>query len=236
MRVAFVALSTLALLAPSAGYAQERDYYVAASFGLTKFNDANYTDVENVPGAVFSGTYLIDNTINYAVALGSRVTDNFLTELELSHRRADASAVENFNITGLSSINPVLTGFDFTLHGGFVDTTAILVNAYYEFQPDTKFKPYLLAGLGYIYNDVEATYTTRLFAGNTAVSTNRIVYYDTNTTLAYQLGFGATYPLSDQTELLMDYRKLVSRSPKVHTTQYDDVSVHEVRVGLRYQF
>lgn len=197
-----IALVGVALVTPAQAETLN-NWYISGAVGLTKTNDADFKDTG------LTGDFEIDNTINFAVAVGRQIKEHVRGELELSHRKAD---LDTLNVNGVGSASI----------GGDVTTTAALINGYYDFMPDNKFSPYLSGGIGLARHDGEAS------GGGVTVS-------DDDTVFAYQVGAGASYDIDNRTALFGGYRYFGSSDPEFDTleAEYD---AHEVRVGVRYSF
>jgi opacity protein-like surface antigen len=132
-------------------------------------------------------------------------------------------------------------------YGGAVDpmhtslrTYTLMINAYKDLGTYGGFTPYVGAGIGAAYHQLSDVY----FTGNPNL-VNRI-HGDNDVSLAWSLMAGVGYQISDRAILDVGYRyidmgKISSQrsdsagfvNPAVH---FDDLTAHEVKVGLRYHF
>ncbi|MEQ1698314.1 MAG: acyloxyacyl hydrolase [Hyphomicrobiaceae bacterium] len=135
--------------------------------------------------------------------------------------------------------DPIPTTTEDPLHTS-VRTTTFMLNAYKDLGNFGGFTPYLGAGIGAAYHKLDDVY----FTGN-ANLTNRI-HGDNDLAFAWSLMAGVGYQISDRATLDVGYRyidmgKISSQrsdtgggvNPAVH---FDDLTAHEVKVGLRYNF
>ncbi len=126
---------------------------------------------------------------------------------------------------------------DDPLHTAVTNYT-VMFNAYYDFGKWHNFVPYVGAGIGVAYNEVEEVY----FTGNPFL-VNRI-QGNADIDLAWQLSAGAAYQISDRAVLDMGYRFIHlgdARSGRVDSARFvnprvriSDIHAHEFKVGLRY--
>lgn len=144
-------------------------------------------------------------------------------ELEYSYR---SEADYNPDPTFIGAVVP--TRLKSTL-----DSSVVFVNVYYDFATGTRLTPYLGGGLGVAWNHTDATGT--IIA--TGVTQN---YKKTTSSLAWNLGAGATYDLSGPWKLGAGYRyvdlgKVVWGDSSTQLTS-KDITSHDLFLGLRYQF
>lgn len=153
-----------------------------------------------------SGSFELDRAANLSLAVGKKFKENFRGEVELSYRTADLDSVAISGV-GTASLD------------GDIETTTLLVNGYYDFETEVNLKPYLSAGIGFARHDAE----------------DSVLGSGDDTVFAYQAGFGASYTLSDKTDLYTGYRYLGSSDPEFSglEAEYD---AHELNVGVRYSF
>ena len=97
--------------------------------------------------------------------------------------------------------------------GGDVDSTALMANAYYDLDNDTRFTPYVGAGIGVAHVDFDT------------------VGGDESTEFAYQGIAGVTYAVDQNWHVGAEYRYFATT--EVDSTDYDN---HAVVANVRYQF
>jgi Opacity protein and related surface antigens len=114
-----------------------------------------------------------------------------------------------------------------------MNSQSLFVNAYYDIETGTAFTPYVGGGLGMAWNHTKAT--------GTVIATGATQdFRKTTDSFAWNLAAGCAYSLSDNWKLNAGYRyvdlgKVVWGSGTTQLTS-DDLTAHEVTVGLRYQF
>jgi opacity protein-like surface antigen len=121
-----------------------------------------------------------------------------------------------------------------------LQTTTLMFNVYKDFGNFRGFTPYVGAGIGAAYHRLDDV----SFTGNPALL-NRI-HGDNDLAFAWSLMAGVGYQISDRAILDFGYRYIDMGSissqrsdtggfvnPAVH---FDDLTAHEIKVGLRYHF
>jgi len=114
-----------------------------------------------------------------------------------------------------------------------VDSHTLFVNAYYDIETGTAFTPYVGGGIGAAWNHTDAK--------GTAIATGASENFNkTTANFAWNLAAGCSYDLTDNWKLSAGYRYLdlgkVEWGNDVLSLKSDDITAHEVTVGLRYQF
>ena len=120
-----------------------------------------------------------------------------------------------------------------------------LVNAYWDLMPRGRFTPYVGAGIGLVYNDIERTHLTTEDDGAGTVTTVRTGSGNkTNVGLAAALMAGASFSWDPAWAIDISYRALyldggsvtatLTGPSEVSTATLDDVWEHQIRVGLRF--
>lgn len=97
--------------------------------------------------------------------------------------------------------------------GGDVSSTALMANAYYDLENDTRFTPYIGAGIGVAHVDFDT-------AGG-----------DEGTEFAYQGIVGVNYAIDPKWHVGAEYRYFATT--EVENSDYDN---HAVVGNVRYQF
>ncbi len=199
----FIALLSL----PTVADAQTKRLYFAGYAGLSLLNDLDFSD-NDTPA---TGSFEPDNAVNFAGALGLRFNKNFRMEAELSYRSAD---IENADISGTGSTD---------VDGDF-NTTALLLNGYYDFNvKNWKTQPYVTAGLG-IARHSGSINDSNAFTQNVD---------DTDYNFLWNVGTGLKYRVKDNFAWTAGYRYLDGADFDLGNTEID-YSAHEIRVGLEW--
>jgi opacity protein-like surface antigen len=148
----------------------------------------------------------------------------------------------NYTVTNIITAAPPAPApapIDDPLHSSIKTYTA-MVNVYKDLGKWGQVTPYVGAGIGLAYNQMNETYFTQ-----TTTLHNRIAG-DNDLSLAWSLMAGIGYQISDRAILDVGYRyldmgKITSQrhdnagfvNPRVTV---DDIAAHEFKIGLRYHF
>lgn len=194
--------------------------YVGLHGGAVFLHDAEYTEsggvsytVEHDPGFMAGGM------IGYKEGRGRM-------EFEVSYRQNDWDDIVDLNVAGVGS----LASFEAAGIGvdGHISTIIFLVNAYYDFDNKTPFTPYVMAGIGAAYVELD---DLRLTLGGITVD----VPGEDDFTFAYQFGAGVSYALGQRVSLSTDYRIFPISNPEFEGTDGEYLS-HNIMVGVKYHF
>jgi opacity protein-like surface antigen len=187
--------------------AQTSRLYFAGYMGLTSPNQSDFTD----SATPASGDVELDNTLNFAGALGLRINHNIRVEAEIAYQKANMDRMDISN-TGSFKL------------GGDLEGWTYLLNGYYDF--DLGYKnliPFITAGVGIAVHDVEIDDISG-FAADAL---------DSDWGFAWQAGSGLKYRIKDNLAFTGSYRYL--GSTEMGFDSYDiDFSSHEIRLGLEY--
>jgi opacity protein-like surface antigen len=114
--------------------------------------------------------------------------------------------------------------------GGRTDTISLIAGLYYDIDTGTPFKPYVGGGVGLAR------------VGFTNVTVPGLGTVDDNAwAMAWQLGMGVAYGLSDNVDLYAGYRWFDVANVKMETSdgsrfKLDDFGSHNVELGIRLRF
>ncbi|HSR87972.1 MAG TPA: outer membrane beta-barrel protein [Pontiella sp.] len=96
-------------------------------------------------------------------------------------------------------------------------TSTVMWNGYFDFKSDSALTPYILAGIGAA--DVDD---------------------DIDTLFAYQVGAGLGYALDENIIIDLKYKYFMTEDfdddDGIYTVDFDGLAVHQVQMGIRYQF
>jgi opacity protein-like surface antigen len=148
-----------------------------------------------------------DDGLAFSLEGGMRYDSGLRSGIELSYGTADVTSHMGVTVAGALDIDgvdaAVLTGSDVQLGAtvgevvaagrGDITTLSLFANAYYDFNRDGKFQPYVGAGLG--FSDVDITFNP---SGVGIVN-------DGETLFAYQLKLGGTLQFNDTWEGYAEY-------------------------------
>ncbi|MEO5349292.1 MAG: outer membrane beta-barrel protein [Magnetococcus sp. YQC-3] len=149
----------------------------------------------------------VDNAVNVSAAFGMRLQPSVRLELEGSYR--------NFDFNGNASV----AGISLKATGD-LSVRALMGNAYYDFSVDGPLKPYIVGGIGVARGDIE---------GSVIAPGLNVAVKAYSTKLAYQLGAGLSYDLSETVAADVGYHY-------ANVDQLDSDGIHEFLAGLRFGF
>lgn len=257
MKRFFVALGAIALI-PVAAAAQDWYVggYIGSNMQSDSDNSGQLTSdftTGNGAPAVPTGTVLPEGTsvgwstefdtgVAYGIEAGLRYDNGLRSGIEISLTSADVDTHEGVNVggAGIDGVDAaVLTGSAEPLGAtvgavvadgrGDIENLAVFANAYYDFNRDGAFQPYVGAGLG--FSQVDVTYNP---SGVGIVD-------DGETKFAYQLRAGATYRFSDTLEVYGEYTYRATDDVEVDVDLFPGTLNVENQqnlfaVGIRYRF
>ncbi len=159
---------------------------------------------------------------SFSVAYGMRFGEAFRAEVEYSkqdndvERHSGVTVADTLNIDG-EDAGILITGSDnlgasvgaiVADARGSVEADYFMVNAYYDFNPEASFTPFIGAGLGYV--DADVIYNP---SGVGIVSSSESGF-------AYQVSAGASFALTDSIELVGQAKYRASEDFEVDTTLF----------------
>lgn len=227
-QVLIATVATGMLAAP----ANAADWYVSGSLGFSNPSSTVFNDGTNGGG---NPKVDIDNTTKMTAAVGLAFTPNFRTELEFSQAnyKTDESLQSG---SGARAPDTFATDANFKVR-------ALMVNAIYDFQTDTGFSPYIRAGVGKSFYDMDGGLFVSSSGGNTfgGFLPATFGYEGSGSDFAFQIGLGTSFALLDNADLTVEYRYSDLGSV---ATGYDvngdrlqtDLKSHELLLGVRYTF
>ena len=232
---------TLALLftIPSLSFAVDLDgYYITAKGGASKtFNTGTTNFVDDTGGLFSSENEDLGTGTAFGFSVGKYLTDSFRLELEAIKRTGyefDAKDTQDPEFTDKAKIQ----------------TEALFINGFYDFQPftmsNTAITPYLGGGVGISRNKMG----TDVFHVN-GVPNGLTTNGDTINQFAYKLAAGTLISLTQQLSLDVNYQYVNLGAFKGGTERINDdrttvilqrgynggeIKTQELMVGLQYKF
>ncbi|MBR0651854.1 OmpA family protein [Roseomonas terrae] len=178
-----------------------------------------------------SGTVKYNLGYGGALAVGYGFGNGLRAELEGSYRYNEVDSISGFG-----------GGGSFGQIRGSQRTYGMMANVLYEFDVSPRFRPYLGAGVGWMWTEWHAVRGTNSIA--------RIGSDDTDSSFAYQLIAGFAVPISQRWALTLDYRFLQVVDPELdglaarvaapngvsRGSMSTDSFNHSVMFGVRYAF
>lgn len=193
--------------AACAAQAETSRLYMAGYLGLTTLSNEAFSET-TVPAR---GDIKFDNAGTFAGALGLRLNNKWRIEAEASYHKNDMSDID---IRGAGTF-PI---------DGSVKTWLWMLNAYYDFDLEWDYiRPFVTAGIGLAYHDGQINDSSG-FATDAS---------DDSLGMAWQVGGGLKYKISDSLSLTGGYRWLGGSDAEIDGYEID-ISGHEFRMGLEY--
>ena len=186
------------------------------AYGLTVDPDLSQS------GASFARESM-DDTWGFGAGFGYMFDEHFRADLTIDYR-LDADVRGTDRVTG-------------SLYETGVQSTVGLANIYYDFHSREEFTPYIGAGIGFSVNETDSL---SVFNGGALVGR---VAGQSETSLAAAGMAGFSYKFDGGWLVDAGYRYLYLGDAKtgningvVPEVSVDDISSHEIRFGLRYEF
>ena len=236
-------LAALLLTLPTMALAIDLEgYYITAKGGVSKTFNTGTTSFNSAGGGLLFT--LEDKDLGtgsaFGFSVGKYLTDSFRLELEAIKRAGYEYDANQTNI------NPELS------HKAKIETHALFINGFYDFQPftmsNTAITPYLGGGVGISRNKMG----TDVFHVN-GVPNGLTVNGDTINQFAYKLAAGTLISLTQQLSLDVNYQYVNLGAFKGGTTLYlhgvrravwdlkrgingGEIESQEIMFGLQYKF
>ncbi len=234
-------LAALLLTLPTISVAVDLDgYYITAKGGVSKTSDTGETTFVNQFG--LSRTMQNEDLGTgsaFGFSVGKYLTNSFRLEIEAIKR------------TGYEYDTPFASaGFTNNAFEANIQTEALFVNGFYDFQPfsmsNTAITPYLGGGVGISKNKMG---TTDVILNG--IPNGQTVDGNTIHQFAYKLSAGTLVSLTEQLSLDVNYQYVNLGSFKGGTNQFNDgvlgtvlarplnggeIKTQELMVGLQYKF
>ncbi len=246
-----------AALAATPAVAQ--DYYGSVTVGGVILNDSDNsgsfssdfltgtgtTIPNNTPlpaGTPLGWTTEFDTGYTVSAAIGRRFANGLRGELELAYQSNDIDTHNNVRAAGIpldnEDVGVLLSGApqqgatvgEIVDDGqGGVDTTFLMANLYYDFTAYGAFTPYIGAGVGAGFVNVDYS------------PSGVGIVDDEDTVIAYQLIAGGAYALNDRLSLFGQYRYRATEDVETDVDLFDATLDIEnrasvIEAGLRYNF
>jgi opacity protein-like surface antigen len=198
-------VALLALLLPSAAWAQGDAWYVAGGLGASLPADV---DVRPTGVGMTARTVQLDTGILFSGAVG-RSFGNFRAEGELVY---NTNNISTFTVPGVGALSA----------SGDVSTLVLMLNGYFDFPTNSKWKPYIGGGIG---------------GGNVSINSLSVqgmpAFADDGAVFAYQFKVGVAYEFTQAMDGTLGYRFLGTEASIV---ERDAPRVNVIELGVRFRF
>jgi len=210
----FLIVLICAFFAPTNIFAGDKKLYVAGSLGLLFTQDSELSSPDATLNATARGVNAkieLDTGVALTFAAGTEIMPKVRGEVEYSFRNAGGDKLKS----DVGSLG--LAGFD-------AESMALMFNGYYDFNSETKWKPYLGGGIGFGWVNINGA-----GLGVTVDQTSDAEF-------SYQVMGGLGYQYDANVTATMGYRYFGMNDPtfvNIVTASYD---THAVEIGVRYSF
>ena len=197
----------LLFLSATGVQAQEDDWYVAAGVGLSF--QSNSDNIFIPPGGVPDDfTFSFERGELVTGAIG-KYFNNFRVEGEIFHIVSDLDENTNDGFT----VNNI----------GDVSFLGFMANAYFDYQTNTNFTPYLGVGIGFVKAHI-----------------NQPGDHSHEHAYAYQLKTGVGYQFNSSLDFILGYRYIGTDDGHFDVRdgelEVESQEIHNIEVGIRYRF
>lgn len=220
-------LSAAAFIGVAAGAQAADGWYASGNAGVTMLRDADFTDSFTVLGAgvTAKGETDFDTGFGLSGAIG-HAWGPFRLEGEISYRKND---LDKLTINSVAVAGVLITGLGTFDLGGDATALGFMANGYYDFDTDSNWVPFAMAGIG----------GARLNIDITSLAGAAVTYDESDTVFAYQVGAGIGYKISPTTTVNLSYRFFGTTDPT-----FDDgvdkieseYQSHNILVGITVWF
>ena len=198
----------------------------------------------------------VDNSVVFGCYLGYRLSPNLRGELDVRYREFETDGGAQPANAG-SPVNPFdplpLEAVSYEQNAE-VENLSLMLNLYYDFAAQGKIIPYVKAGVGAIYNDVnDSMFIDPIFPAvdldnqegltNSCPGTGRFCHPSNDEwSFAWNLGVGLLMPLTDTLSvkaeyLYIDYGDAETDADELgDSAAFDDFTGSELTLGLQYSF
>lgn len=218
MKTSYAAFAVGALLAITSFSAQAEErwprWYLGLTGGFTFMSDQDVSGGSSAHSISLDNGYSYGGSIGYLPTSSAPILNNMRLEFEITHHTAK---VDKVNRTG-SSVNG----------SGYYDSTAYMANAFYDWQMDGAWAPYVGAGAGI----AQVNLSKSSGVGNVENSDSVFAYQ-------FMAGIGYAPTSIPNTVWQLGYRYLATPDITLSTgTSNTDIeySTHSVEAGVRLRF
>lgn len=225
-----VTLFTAILLASPLVYAE--GFYLSAGISHTDTNDKIFNDGMNGAG---NPKISLDSDIRYGLAIGYEIKPAFNLELEYSKASYDS----------ISDIEPGSgnrSQDEFSIDST-IDADMLTMNVSYGFENSSAFTPYVEAGLGSTFYNIEGDLFVSGFMGTDAGGflPATFSYKGKGTEFTYFVGLGVAWQLAEKTDLTLSYRhsdlgQISSKYDQNGDRLQAEMKTNDIRLGLKLHY
>ena len=174
--------------------------YLSGNIGGYSVDDADINDGDDAGEVSFDDGFMATGALGRTVGSAGRV------EAELGYRANDIDKVKTDELGTAAN-------------GGDLSTISLMGNAYYDFNTESSFTPFLGAGIGLANIEADTDLTEK----------------DDDTVFAYQLAAGGSLAAGENLNLDIQYRYFATDDPKFDGVDAE-YHTHNLMFGLRFTF
>jgi opacity protein-like surface antigen len=181
--------------------------------------------------AALGATHLSNETVKQAgVDITAEFNTGVLGSLAVGHTFGGLRAEGEFTYTQNELTDLNVPGLGKTTVSGDVSVAALMANVYYDFNADSRWRPFIGAGAGYAHVSI-----------NNLTAFGMVVADDTAGAIVYQLKTGIGYAFTDSLEGILGYRFLATGNADFTDTGGTPFTAsggqfHVIEFGVRYRF
>jgi len=209
-----IALAAIASPAFADGSYQEekQGWYLNLGAGLTQIDDTGAS--ETLSGTKYEIDFEMDNGFSYSIGAGY---DFGKVRVEGSFNKASNDIDEFTAKAGGSGVT--------TTASGDVDVTTWAITGYYDFENESKWTPYIGAGIGTTNVEVEKLTIAGINTGDG----------DGDAT-SYQLKLGTSYEVAETTDLYGEVAYTAISDLDIEGTDMESTNSWGLQAGVRFRF
>ena len=229
--IAFLAMALVALAASTGSaeddapnYDETGSFYIDYQVGISHSPEGTLRGNNSSSIGLFGSTEQAPVGYYVGGSFGGYVADNVRLELQVSYRNSE---IDNMSVQGEPD----------SAKNGTISLFSVMYNAYYDFDlrdRDIPVIPWLGLGIGWGMPRIDA---------QNQAGPMQLDIDDTDSTMIYNFMGGATYPLSDQAEVILGYRYIASIEFELRGTESGNLrsfeyeyGAHEGYTGIRFKF
>ena len=225
-------------------YQEYAEWYIRADIGVGQFSDLDAPG--HVAGSAFKADdFSFDPFFSASLGFGRYITPNIRLGIDVDYRHNTDST---FNV-GIPAAVPELENFG-TLPLE-LNSTAVMVNAVYDFMPNRRYSPYLGGGIGWAFHQLSLdgnTFTndatpggaletgtvSATSSGSSSFAANLVTGVSVNVRHGLFLDVGYKFSYLGSASMDFNFTHDDITGTQSSTMELDDIMTHEFKIGLRY--
>jgi len=223
MKKSYLVMAGCLILAVASPALAADGFYAGFEGGATFLNDGDFVGTGPSTGVTFSTEY---DTGYVAGGFFGYQSQYMRIEAELAYRQNDWNDITDATVTGVGTV-PSFEDAGIGVSGE-TNVLSTMINGYVDFSNSSPFTPYLMAGVGVAYVEInDVTFTN---GGSTI-----LVRDEDDTVLAWQVGAGLSYAFNEMVSMSVDYRYFATSDPEFTDVDFEYDS-HNVLASVQFHF